>query len=180
MAGYVTGWQHQPAMARLCPTTREQALVFAEALETGVADADEVIAWADGVVMETPRPDTALCEASLMRGKPRVELASTLRLVEGDEPRGEVVRGLLIERLLSKHAAGKLSAEGLARWVFQDAISDETGWGEFWNEAVRYDDALDLAEQGVYGKHSVEVSEMLGLLNRVVAQWLQVEDEPAG
>ena len=142
MAGYATGWQHQPAMPRLCPTAREQALVFAEALETGVADADEVIVWADGVIMETPRPDLALCEASLMRRKPRAELASTLRLVEGDEPRAEVVRGLLIERLLSTHAAGRLSAEGLARWVFQDAISDETGWGDFWNEAVRYDDAL--------------------------------------
>ena len=106
-------------------------------------------------------------------------MAPDLRLVEGDAPRGEVVRGLVIERLLSTHAAGRLSAEGLARWVFQDAISDETGWGDFWNEAVRYDDALDLAEQGVYGNHSVEVSEMLGFLNRVVAHWLQVEDESA-
>ena len=66
-------------MPRLCPTAREQALVFAEALETGVADADEVIVWADGVIMETPRPDLALCEASLMRRKPRAELASALR-----------------------------------------------------------------------------------------------------
>ncbi len=179
MARYATGWQHQPAMPRLCPTAREQALVFAEALETGVAGADEVIVWADGVIMKTPRPDTALCNASLMRGKPRAELASTLRLVEGSEPRGEVVRGLLIERLLSSHAAGKLSVGRLARWVYQDAISDEAGWGDFWSEAVRYDDALDLAEQGVYGNHSAEVSEMLGFLNRVVADWLQIEDESA-
>lgn len=179
MAGCTAGWQHPPAMPRLCPTAREQALVFAEALETGVADADEVIVWADGVIMETPRPDLALCEASLMRRKPRAELASALRHVEGDEPRGEVVRGLLIERLLSTHAAGELPAERLARWVFQDAISDEAGWGDFWNEAVRYDDALDLALQGVYGSHSVEVSEMLGFLNRVVAHWLQVEEESA-
>jgi len=179
MAGYVTRWQHPPAMPRLCPTNREQALFFAEALETGVANADEVVVWADGVITETPRPDLALCEASLMRQKPRAELASTLRLVEGDEPRGAVVRGLLIERLLSSHTAGKMSAERLARWVYQDAISDEASWGDFWSEALRYDDALDLAQQGVHGDHSVEVSAMLGFLNRVVARWLQVVDEPA-
>lgn len=173
------GWHHEPAMPRVCPTLREQALFLAEALETRVADSDEVVVWADGVILDTPQPDIAVCEASLMLRSPRAELASTLRSVEGDEPRRAVVRGLAIERLLSRHAAGKLSAERIASWIFHDAVSDEVGWGDFWGEAVRYDDARELARQGVYGTRSVEVADMLSFLSRVVAHWLRVEAESA-
>ena len=165
-------------MPRVHPTLREQALALIKGLETGIADADEVVAWADDVITDSPQPDVAVCEVSLMRNEARSTIASTLRLVEGEEPRAQVIRGLLIERLLDRHAAGKISARRLARWVFEDAISDEEGWGDLCSEALSYDDALDLEQHRIYGTFSVDASVMLDFLERAAARWLQDEDSP--
>lgn len=154
------------SVARVEPTIKEAAEVLAAAVEMGAATPGEVVAWADLVILNTDEPDLAVCEVALMRKEPRSNIASTLRQVEGSADLG-VVRGVLIERLSEAHDEGLLTAERLAKWMYDDALRDGEGWSEHYGEALFYWDALDLARAG-YGDYDAKIRAMKMFL-RVVA-----------
>lgn len=165
-------------MARVEPTIKEGADFLAAAVEMGAATPDEVVAWADLVILKTGVPDLAICEVALMRKEPRRNIASTLRQVAGNADL-HVVRGLLIERLINAHEEGLVTPEQLSKWMYDDAFRDADGWAENYGEALSYWDALDLAREGIHGDYEAKRTELMMFL-RVVAAGLLGDDSRTG
>lgn len=167
-------WQAAP-VARLAPTTKDEAEALAAAVEIGAATPAEIVAWADLLILASEKPDCAICEVSLMRNEPRPDIASTLRRIEGDTS-SRLVRGLVVERLVKMHDDGLVTPERLAKWIYDDAMSDEAGWGEHCGGAMSFWDAIDLARLGHVGDYETCVAEMVSFLRLVAASLLQ-DDE---
>ncbi len=110
-----------------------------------------------------------------MRDEARPNIAATLRQVEG-ETNSTLVRGLLVERLVAVHDDGLVTPERLAKWIYDDAMSNEAGWGEHGGGAVSFWDAIDLARLGHIGDYEACVTEMVDFLRFVAASLLR-EDE---
>ncbi len=81
---------------------RDEAEAFARALEYGLCDPAEVVAWADARLLREDRPPLALCEASLARDSHPLDVAGVLRRCPGtpDGPEtAKLLAALLKERL---------------------------------------------------------------------------------
>lgn len=98
--------------------TRDEAEALAGALELGLCDIPEVIAWADAQIAREDQPSEALCDVALARGRYPQDVAGLLRRFPGAPEKAETVRlvlTLMRERLNREDEA----AEPIARMLHQ-------------------------------------------------------------
>lgn len=122
---------------------------YHRALEFGLADVSEVDAWVDSVIVTVPRPAFAFIEASSAGGEPGALLAA-LRDVPGVADavhRRRLIFGIMSRALDRDPAAIKSIVRALYSMALAGDVPDPDGECWMWS----LDDALDLAEQGIYG-----------------------------
>ena len=126
-------------------------------LDAGIASMDEVVAWADQVILASPGYDDDLTEVSLAAKAPRDEMDRRLsRLGEGADP-AEAIRNLaarIHQALLSDTSRAGDFARVLDRFWFEE-------WPRLPSEfsfMAGLDDEFSLAESGSYGsmKEAIE------------------------
>lgn len=148
---------------------RDEAEALAEALELGVCDVAEVIAWSDAQILAEDPPPGALCEVSLASDRHPRDVASLLRQCPGTPARSNVSR--LLVALLDRRLKGDGGrADQIASALFQMALSEEIEDPHLEGIALWAYDALDLAEAG-YIQESREqiVGQMADALGQAVA-----------
>jgi len=104
---------------------RDEAEALARALELGLRDVPEVIAWADAQILREDRPCEALCDVSLARGRYPQDVAGMLRRFPEAPDKAEVVRLLLclMKDWLSRDA-------DCADWIASGLYSDGARRGD--------------------------------------------------
>jgi len=128
---------------------RTIAEAYHRALEFGIADVSEVDTWVDSVIVAEPRPAFAFIEASSAGGEPGALLAA-LREVPGVADAGarrRLIFGIMSRALDRDPCAIKRIVRALYSMALDGDVPDPDGEQWMWS----LDDALDLAEQGIYG-----------------------------
>lgn len=128
---------------------RTIAEAYHRALEFGLADGAEVDAWVESVIAAEPRPAFAFIEASSAGGEPGALLAA-LRDVPGvadASTRRRVIFGIMSRALDRDPVAIKKIVRALYSMALDGDVPDADGEHWMWS----FDDALDLADQGIYG-----------------------------
>jgi hypothetical protein len=126
---------------------RDEAETLAKALEFGVCDVAEAIAWADARLLREVRPPRALCEVSLSQGRYPQDVAGLLRQCPGTPDESAVWRLLtvLLKDLLN---GGEAQAGRVASGLYQMAIAEAIEAPRLRMVAWWAWDALDLAAGG--------------------------------
>jgi hypothetical protein len=126
---------------------RDEAEALAQALQLGVCDVAEVIAWADAQILREDLPSGALCDVSLARDRHPFDVAGLLREFPGTPARSNVSRLLvtLLDHRL-KVAAGR--PDRIAKALYEMAFAHEIEDPQLSEIAYWAWDALDLAEAG--------------------------------
>jgi len=125
----------------------DEAHVFAKALELGLSDVAEVVAWADARLLREDRPPVMLCDASLARGRDPQDVAAILRHCPGTPNESEVGR-LLTAFLRDRLRAYPGEVGRIAEILYRLAIAEAIESPRLSEVALWAWDALDLAEAG--------------------------------
>ena len=91
---------------------RDEAEALAKALEIGVCDVAEVIAWSDAQILRADPPLGTLCEVSLAHDRYPQDVAGMLRQSPGTPAKSNVTRllvTLLNDRLKGTEQAGEMA-----------------------------------------------------------------------
>jgi len=129
------------------PRMRDEAEALARALEFGLCDVAEVIAWADAQILREDRPSEALCDVSLARGRYPQDVAGMLRQFPGTPDSSDVARlllSLMKDRLDRDDDAAEPIAWALHQMAMAKEIDDQRFSDVFWWAR----EELDLAELG--------------------------------
>jgi len=127
--------------------TRNEAEALARALEFGLLDVPDVIAWADAQILREDRPSEALCDLSLARGPYPVDGAGMLRRFPGT-PNSPVAARLLLSLMKERLKHEVACADRIAGMLYRMALADEIEDPSL-REISRWAwDELDLAEFG--------------------------------
>jgi len=149
---------------------RDEAEALARALEFGLCDVAEVIAWADAQILREDRPCEALCDVSLARGRYPQDVAGMLRRLPGMPDKAEVARLLLslIKERLSREAD---CADRIASWLYQMALAEEIEDPRLRDVSWWAWDELYLAPLGYTGESREEiVRQMMEALDEATAK----------
>lgn len=126
---------------------RDEAEALAEALELGVCDVAEVIAWSDAQLLREDPPLGALCEVSLAHDRYPQDVAGMLRQCPGTPAKSNVSR-LLVILLDDRLKVDTGRAYQIASALYQMALAEEIDDPQLRESAWWAWDALDLAEAG--------------------------------
>lgn len=154
------------------PDVKQQAEALRAGLLAGYVGPDDVIAWADGLLVSGDVPEPELIEVSLAVGKPIDELARALSAV-----RGKVCRPRLARVILGQMAAAvrrdPATGRGVARQLFQMWLDDLVPSPAARAQMGRLDDAFDLAESGAWGA----LEEVQAELVEFLSEWAEGSTE---
>ena len=123
--------------------------VFSIALTNGLVDINEVIKWADNIIINDKEPDFFIIELSLCGHKKTIDIVSLLNEYIGQEKpqiSGRVILGFLYRQYLAGYITLK-KVVGSINWiVWQADLTDE-------EKSLMYglDEDYDCAEEGIYG-----------------------------
>lgn len=146
------------------PPLTETAALLRFGLLHGYVSVPEVIAWADAEIAARAHPHPALLEVSTAGGRTPADLAAELGPLAEGCGEAEIVDRVfaLMHRALSRDQD---LARRIASTLYSFAIADTLPSGgdpEGW--MLYFDDALDLARDGVSGTEDAVVQEMLRFL----------------
>jgi hypothetical protein len=148
---------------------RDEAEALAEALEFGVCDVAEVIAWSDAQLLRGDPPLGALCEVSLAHDCPPQDVAGMLRQCPGAPAKLNVSR-LLVTLLAHRLNGDTGRADRIASALYQMALAGEIEDPHLGEIAWSAWDALDLAEAGhIQESREQVVGQMADALDRAAA-----------
>jgi hypothetical protein len=146
------------------PHLTETAALLRFGLLFGYVSVPEVVAWADAEIAARTHPHPVLLEVSTGGRRTPADLASDLGpLAEGCDEAEIIDRVLaLMHRALSRDPG---LARRLASTLYSFAIADTLpSGGDPEGLMLYFDDALDLARDGVSGTEDAVVQEMLRFL----------------
>jgi hypothetical protein len=126
---------------------RDEAEALAIALEIGICDVAESIAWSDAKILREDSPPAALCEVAVSHNRYPQDLAGLLRQCPGT-PVNSRVQQLLVLLLREKLNRDPGSADKVASALYQMALSEEIEDEQLKSMAWWAWDALDLADAG--------------------------------
>jgi len=126
---------------------RDEAEALAKALEIGICDVAEVIAWSDAQILREDSPPVALCEVSVSHDRYPQDVAGMLRQCPGAPCKPRIQR-LLVSLVREKLRCDSSHADRVASALYQMAISDEIEDSNLKSMAWWAWDALDLADAG--------------------------------
>lgn len=135
---------------------RDEAEALATALEIGICDVAEIIAWSDAQILREDSPPAALCEISVSHDRYPQDVAALLRRCPG-APVSSRVQRLLVLLVRQKLARDPGCADKVASALYQMALAEEIEDPQLKSMAWWAWDALDLADAG----HIVESREQI-------------------
>jgi hypothetical protein len=148
-------------------TIRERAQALRAGLISGYVSIRDVVAWADALIAEDRGRDIPqLFDIALLRSDDLGKAVSLLGELPGDCTHGHVGREiakLLYQGLLS----GKLTEQQAASALYAAVREGFSPDNEFEGMGYYFDDAVDLARQGIYGTLADLKAEMMDYLARV-------------
>lgn len=169
----------RPLTPLVTGTIRDQAHALRAGLLAGYAAVSDVIAWADLLIAEDRgREVRELFDLALVRPNDVGRAVSLLGEVPGELNAGEVGRHiakLVREALASGTFTERRAATALYRAMREGLSPDE----EFERIAYYFDDAVDLAQEGIYGNLADVRSEMLEYLAKVKGNQDETTDRDA-
>lgn len=146
-----------------------QATFFREAYRIGAVSLENVVSWSDSVIDRSPTPEYDFIKLSFTANAHPLDALHILESLSGDVPAIDVlpcVIGLAHQKLAEDPSYGRELAKGLYRvYVACDGkVPDELhliGW---------FDDAFDLAYQGIYGSIEQIQEELFRFTGRFVGR----------
>jgi hypothetical protein len=126
---------------------RDEAEALATALEIGICDVPEVIAWSDARIVREDAPPAALCEVSVSHDRYPQDVAGLLRQCR-DKPVKLHVQRLLVLLLRDKLCRDRSWAGKVASALYQMALADDIEDPDLKSMAWWAWDALSLADAG--------------------------------
>ena len=140
---------------------KETAKAFSEALPLKVISLEEIISWADSIIIEDEKPPVQIIElATVLNKSDALSLLNEFSIKADEEISIRIFFGLCFKALKNGSADYSEVAERLYFWSMEE--TDLKGFGElgsFW-------DALDLARDRIYGNENQVKREMLEFLNK--------------
>ena len=145
---------------------RDKALALRAGVICGYVSIPDVVAWADGLIAEDRSRDAPqLLDLALLRPADLGQAVSLLGEVPGEW--NSVTVGRDIARLVHGALTGGKFTERQAATALRVAVREGLSPdAEFESMAYYFDDAVDLALQGVYGNLSDLRAEMIEYLSR--------------
>ncbi len=137
-------------------STHDQAGELALALEWGLIDLDEVVAWADRRILDGADVDQALFEVSLSES-PKVALSGLNRLAPACSFWPSVLR--VLGRITEIEELSPKQASKLAKHIFHLGMRRDAP--EPFSNLMHHWDYIDLAIQGVTGSPENAVGEFV-------------------
>jgi hypothetical protein len=128
---------------------KEEAERLRIGIRGGWLTAADAVAWADNVIAEASRPDSALLQVASAVNRPREEIATLLAAMPGSADRIAVMRRCLADLLKTLEREPPLARDA-ARWLEAAANGGELPELAFGTEPTALDEAFGLAEAGVY------------------------------
>ena len=144
----------------------KEAAYFREALWLGMASVGDVVSWSDSIIEESSRPDAALVEISCMHKAHPLDVLHVLEFMSQGISTVEALPEVL-GRAHAKLVADPRCGRALARGLYGVFVRCDYGVPEELRDIGWFDDAFDLAEQGVYGS----VDDVQAALVRFMAQF---------
>lgn len=126
---------------------RDEAEALATALEIGICDVAEIIAWSDAQILRQDSPPAALCDISLAHDRYPQDVAGLLRQCPGTPVKARVQR-LLLLLARQKLSRGSRGADKVASVLYQMALGDDIEDSNLKSIAWWAWDALGLADAG--------------------------------
>ena len=139
-----------------------EAACLREALQLGLLGVRDVVAWSDSVIAETDTPSNALIELSSMWKADRPDAVAVLDSLCKDVPASEVwpaVLRLAYQRLLSEPGYSRQFARAMYFFAVDHGYPSAAWW---------FDDAFDLAEQGIDGSVEDVQRQLLEFVRRSI------------
>lgn len=127
-------------------TLKNEAEVFAVALEVGAVSVGDIVEWADAVIEKQEHPHWSICELATMGASYEPDVVHALREVPGTAD-GVWVRSELVRRLAQGLAEDASRADRIASALYQLALAGQLPEGPLLSLAWWAWDALDLADQ---------------------------------
>jgi hypothetical protein len=144
---------------------KETAEYFHYGLMLGLHSVRDAMAWIDTIIDAEPVPDIALIEASLSGSRGPRAVADWLAQVPGEFDKQKVAK-LLMRAMLERLNQDPEQAQRIARWLYEMALEAPD---EAENEMWYFDDALELASDGIYGDVNEIRNELVTFLARTSA-----------
>jgi hypothetical protein len=139
-----------------------EAAELREALRLGLRSVRDVIEWSDSIIAKSDKPSMALIDLSSMWNANRPDVVSALNSISRDVPAADVVPSVLTlvyRRLVADPGYGMEFAREMYRLAVEHGYPLEPLW---------FDDAFDLAEQGVCGTVENVREELLEYVKRTI------------
>lgn len=136
------------------------AHAYAQALPMSVVSIDELVAWADGIILEEDEPAIEYIELAASQ-KESDALTQLNEIAKGSDEESSMrfLFGLCFEALKDGKAHYSTVARRLYFWsMYETALEGFSELGAFWDE-------IDLAYEGVYGDAAEIEKRMLQFLN---------------
>jgi hypothetical protein len=143
-------------------TLRDESEALAEALEMGLCDVAEVIAWSDAQLLREEAPPISLCEVSMAHDRYPQDVAALLRQSPGVPVQANVT-GLLVALLNNKLKREPDRARRIASVLYTMALSDEIEDPDLKQVARWAWDAFDLADAGQIEESPEQVADELAV-----------------
>ena len=139
---------------------RDEAEALATALNIGICDVAEVIAWSDAQILREESPPRALCEVSVSHDCYPQDVAALLRQCPGVPDRSRAQR-LLLLLVCDKLTRDPGCADQVAKALFQMSIADEIEDPKLKSVAWWAWDALDLADAGIIVESRKQITDQM-------------------
>ncbi|MBL7916227.1 MAG: hypothetical protein JNL49_14445 [Bacteroidia bacterium] len=130
-------------------TNQDLYRVFSLGLATNVITQNEIVAWADGVILKEEAPDSFVVELSLEGSKDRNDVITLLKCFIGPEMTpvaGRVVLGFIYRRFVDGKMSLKNAVSAIDRLIRTAGLSEEEQ-----RFMLPLDDGYALVTSGTFG-----------------------------
>lgn len=147
---------------------RTLAEAYRRALTLGLANTAEIGAWLDRVLAETDKPAIEVIEASLAASRGAPALVSALATIRGEYNAQLMTRGFFH---LSRRAVVRSPEQALrvAEALYAMALDREFPAEDAMARMLSFQDALELADQQVFGKREDLTRDLIAFLDEYAA-----------
>lgn len=136
---------------------RDEAEALATALEIGICNVAEVVAWSDAQILREKSPPASLCDVSVSHDRYQQDVAGLLRQCPGAPVKSRVER-LLVLLLHEKLSRDARCADKVASALYQLALADDIENPGLKSIAWWAWDALDLADAGLFQESREQIT----------------------
>lgn len=140
-------------------TVKDTAEFYFQALDGGFVEVEEVIAWADDIILKEEDPDLAIIEVSMSASKGKYEMMRSLSKVPGHENSEVIRKRILIERKkVLLEMSRKLSEDtdylpSVIYYLFGMLMDDEITGEDIREQIYQLEDEFEYIASMSKGKH---------------------------